>query len=170
MKNNQKILKVLKDIRNNMDDIDKKIINILQKNDKTQYQRIAKELNLGASTVHYRIKKLIQNGIITNFSAIIDPEKVGYETSAVIGLNVDPLKMHDIAQQLTSYDEVQLVTTSSGDHDIIINVLSKDGKHLWRFINEHIKPINGVEKKIHVSTYLDIYKRTNIINLKMDGE
>ena len=153
-----------------MDDIDKKIINILQENDKTQYQRIAKQLDLGASTVHYRIKKLIQNGIITNFSAIIDPEKVGYSTSAVIGLNVDPLKMHDIARQLTMYNEVQLVTTSSGDHDIIINILAEDGKHLWRFINEHIKPIDGVEKKIHVSTYLDIYKRTNIINLKTDDE
>lgn len=153
-----------------MDDIDKKILNILQENDKTQYQRIAKELNLGASTVHYRIKKLIQNDFIVSFSAIIDPEKVGYSTSAVIGLNVDPLKMHDIARQLTTYSEVQLVTTSSGDHDIIINVLAKDGKHLWRFINENIKPIDGVEKKIHVSTYLDIYKRTNRINLKTDDE
>lgn len=153
-----------------MDDIDKKILNILQENDKTQYQRIAKELNLGASTVHYRIKKLIHNDFILSFSAIIDPEKVGYSTSAVIGLNVDPLKMHDIARQLTTYNEVQLVTTSSGDHDIIINVLAKDGKHLWRFINENIKPIEGVEKKIHVSTYLDIYKRTNRINLKIDDE
>ena len=170
MKINQKILKVLNDIQKTMDDIDKKILNILQENDKTQYQRIAKQLDLGASTVHYRIKKLIRNGIITNFSAIIDPEKVGYATSAVIGLNVDPLKMHDIARQLTTHVEVQLVTTSSGDHDIILNILSKDGKHLWRFINEHIKPIDGVEKKIHVSTYLDIYKRTNIINLKTDGE
>ncbi len=169
MKINQKILKVLNDIRKVMDDIDKKILNILQENDKTQYQRIAKQLDLGASTVHYRIKKLLQNGIITNFSAIIDPEKVGYSTSAVIGLNVDPLKMHDIARQLTEHNEVQLVTTSSGDHDIILNILAKDGKHLWRFINEHIKPIEGVEKKIHVSTYLDIYKRTNMINLKPDG-
>ena len=153
-----------------MDDIDKKILNILQENDKTQYQRIAKQLDLGASTVHYRIKKLIQNDIITSFSAIIDPEKVGYSTSAVIGLNVDPLKMHDIAHHLTTYNEVQLVTTSSGDHDIIINILAEDGKHLWRFINEHIKPIEGVDKKIHVSTYLDIYKRTNKINLNMNDE
>ena len=148
-----------------MDDIDKKILNILQRNDKTQYQKIAEQLNLGASTVHYRIKKLMKNGIITNFSAIIDPERVGYTTTAVIGLNVDPLKMHDIARQLTSYNEVQIVTTSSGDHDLIIEVLAKDGKHLWRFINEHIKTIDGVEKKIHVSTFLDVYKRTSMIDL-----
>ena len=130
-----------------MDDIDKKILNILQENDKTQYQRIAKELNLGASTVHYRIKKLIQNDFILSFSAIIDPEKVGYSTSAVIGLNVDPLKMHEIALALTAFDEVQVVTTSSGDHDIILQILAKDGKHLWRFINEHISPWMVLKKK-----------------------
>lgn len=149
-----------------MDEIDKKILNILQQNDKTQYQVIAEELGLGASTVHYRIKKLISKGIITNFSAIIDPEKVGYTTTAVLGLNVDPLRMHEIALALTQFDEVQIVTTSSGDHDIILHILALDGKHLWRFINEHIKPMQGVEKKIHVSTFLDVYKRSSIINIK----
>lgn len=148
-----------------MDEIDKKILNILQQNDKTQYQRIAEELDLGASTVHYRIKKLMKDNIITRFSAIVDPDKVGYTTTAMIGLNVDPLKMHDIARQLAVFDEVQIVTTSTGDHDIIIQVLAKDGKHLWRFINEHIKTIDGVDKKIHVSTFLDVYKRTTFINL-----
>ena len=149
-----------------MDDIDKKILNILQENDKTQYQVIAEELGLGASTIHYRIKKLISQGIITSFSAIIDPEKIGYATTAVLGLNVDPLKMHEIALALTAFDEVQVVTTSSGDHDIILQILAKDGKHLWRFINEHIKPMDGVEKKIHVSTFLDVYKRTTMIKIQ----
>ena len=149
-----------------MDDIDKQILNILQENDKTQYQVIAEELGLGASTIHYRIKKLISQGIITSFSAIIDPEKIGYATTAVLGLNVDPLKMHEIALALTAFDEVQVVTTSSGDHDIILQILAKDGKHLWRFINEHIKPMDGVEKKIHVSTFLDVYKRTTMINIQ----
>jgi len=149
-----------------MDDIDKKILNILQENDKTQYQVIAEELGLGASTIHYRIKKLVSQGIITSFSAILDPEKIGYATTAVLGLNVDPLRMHEIALALTAFDEVQVVTTSSGDHDIILQILAQDGKHLWRFINEHIKPMDGVEKKIHVSTFLDVYKRTTMINIQ----
>jgi Lrp/AsnC family transcriptional regulator for asnA, asnC and gidA len=148
-----------------MDEIDKKILMILQKNAKTQYQKIAEELDIGASTVHYRIQNFLKHNVITSFSAIIKHEKVGFNTTAVIGLNVNPLKMHEIAQDLTNYDEVQIVTTSSGDHDIILQVLAKDGRHLWRFINEHIKPIEGVEKKIHVSSFLDVYKRTNIVHL-----
>ncbi len=147
-----------------MDQIDKKILQLLQKNDKIQYQKIADGLNIGASTVHYRIKKLVKNGTIKKFSADIDPEKVGYTTTAVLGVNVDPLKMDEIAKKLASYGEVQIVATSSGDHDIIVQIIAKDGKHLWHFINEKIKTIEGVEKKLHVSSFLDIYKRTNTIN------
>jgi len=146
-----------------MDEIDKEILYLLQEDDKIQYQKIAEKLNIGPSTVHYRIKKLMKKGIIKKFSAIIDPEKVGYTTIAVLGLNVDPLKMDEIAKKLTIYDEVQVVTTSSGDHDIILQITARDGKHLWRFINENIKTIDGVDKKIHVSSFLDIYKNTTTI-------
>ncbi len=146
-----------------MDPIDKKILQIVQEDDKVQYQKIAEELGIGASTVHYRIKKLLKNGTIKSFSANIDPEKVGYTTTAVLGVNVDPLKMDEIAKKLASYDEVQVVATSSGDHDIIVQIIARDGKHLWHFINEKIKTIEGVEKKLHVSSFLDIYKRTNMI-------
>ena len=148
-----------------MDEIDKQILNLLQKDDKIQYQKISEKLKIGASTVHYRVKKLISQGIIKEFSAIVNPEKVGFGTTAVIGLNVDPLKMDEIAKKLTIYDEVQIVTTASGDHDLIVQIVAKDGKQLWRFINENIKTIPGIDKKIHVSSFLDIYKRTNMIKL-----
>ena len=93
------------------------------------------------------------------------PEKIGFNNTAVIGLNVDPLKRYEIADHLASFEEVQSVATSTGDHDIILQIISKDGKHLWKFINNHIKTIDGVDKKIHVSSFLDIYKRSHIIRL-----
>ena len=148
-----------------MDKIDKSILNILQDDDKIPYKKISELLNIGVSTVHYRIKKLIDTGIIKKFSAIIDPEKVGYNTTAVLGLNVNPLKMDEIAKIIKSYPEVQIVATSSGDHDIIAQTIARDAKHLWKFINEKIKTIDGVESKIHVSSFLDIYKRTNMVKL-----
>ena len=149
-----------------MDDLDKKILQILQKNGKTQYYKIAKELNLSASTVHYRVKKLIDNGIIEKISAVIDPEKIGYETTALIGLSVDPKKMDDIARKLALYDEVQVVATSSGNHDLIVQIIQKNEKELWRFINNSLKTIDGIEKNIHVSSFLDVYKRNLTIKIK----
>lgn len=148
-----------------MDEIDKKILQILQENDKVRYHEIGKKLNIGASTVHYRIKKLSENGVIKSFSAIIDPKVVGYDTTAWLGLSVDPTKMDEIAQKLADYDEVQIVTTATGDHDLLVQIIARDEKELWRFINENIKPMNGVEKDFDVSTFLDEYKRSHIIKI-----
>jgi len=152
-----------------MDEIDKKILNILQEDSTISYQKIASKLTVGSSTIHYRIQKLIKQGIITHFSAIVNPEKIGYKNIAVIGLNVDPLKMYEIAEQLAGYKEVLSVASTTGNHDIILQVICKDGKHLWKFINDHIKTINGVDKKIHVSSFLEIYKRSHIIRLEENG-
>lgn len=148
-----------------MDEIDKKILQILQENNRIQYHKIGKMLNIGASTVHYRVRKLVESGIIKCFAAIVDPKALGYSTTAWVGLSVDPRKMDEIARRLATFDEVQIVTTSTGDHDILLQIIAKDEKDLWRFINENIKTMEGVEKDFHVSTFLDEYKRTHVVKL-----
>ncbi len=148
-----------------LDETDKKILNILQKNDKVSYRELADKLQLAASTIHNRVKKLIEEEIIKEFAAIVDPVKIGYNTIALIGLTVDPLKMKDIASKIASFEETQLVAVSSGDHDIIAQIIAKDEKSLWNFINIKIKTINGIKPQIHVSNFLDIYKSTSSIKI-----
>ena len=143
-----------------MDDIDKEILNIIQNDATISYQKIGTKLGVGTSTIHYRIEKMKKQGIITSISAMINPEKIGFDATAVIGLNVEPLQMDEIAEHILKFDEVQTVATSSGDHDLIIQIIAENGKEIWRFINTHIKTIQGVDKKIHVSLFLDVYKRT----------
>ena len=148
-----------------MDEIDKKILEILQHNDKVPYYQIGKKLNIGASTVYSRVKKMVEKGIIKSFSAIVEPETVGYNTIAWIGLSVNPRKTEKVAKKLASYDEVQVIASSSGDHDIVLQVIARNEKELWKFIKEKIKTIDGVEKDIHVSTFIELYKRTNVVKL-----
>ncbi|UCC20670.1 MAG: Lrp/AsnC family transcriptional regulator [Promethearchaeota archaeon] len=148
-----------------IDDTDKKILNFLQENNKISYRELADKLKMAASTIHNRVKKMIEEEIIKQFGAIVDPEKIGYKTTALIGLTVDPIKMSEIAEKIASYDETQLVAVSSGDHDIIAQIIAKDEKSLWNFINIKIKTINGIKPQIHVSSFLDIYKSTQSIKI-----
>lgn len=141
-----------------MDQTDKKILNILQENDKLSYHKIAKILRMSASTVHSRVKKLKENGIIKSFSAIIEPKKAGYNTMALVGITANATKMTEVAKALTQYNEVQIVSTSTGDHDLIILVIAKEEKDLWRFINQKVKTIDGINGRIDVSSFLDVYK------------
>ncbi len=149
-----------------IDEINKKILNIIQENDKISYQELSEQLNLAASTIHNRVKNMEKDGIITQYSAVVDPYKVGFGSIAVIGLTVDIHKMNEIAEKLCSFDEIHMVGITSGDHDIVIQTLAENDKKLWKFINKNIKTIDGVNSKMHVSTFLELNKMNHNIKFK----
>ena len=150
-----------------MDDINKKILNILQNNFRISYKDLGKKVKMAASSVHNRVQKMLDEGIIKKEDTIINPMKAGFVTIGILGLSVDPLKMDEVAKKIATYNEVQLVATTTGDHDIIARVIAEDDKSLWRFINEKIKTLNGIKPRMDVSSFIDIFKMSHIINFKI---
>ncbi len=146
-----------------LDEKDKKILNILQQNYRISYQKLSEMVGLAASTIHNRVQNMIESGIIRNFDTVVCPLKVGYESVAILGLSVNHGKVKDAAEKLATYNEIQLVATSTGDHDIILQVYAEDEKALWRFIKEKIRTIDGVNSQIHVSSFIDIVKMSHKI-------
>ena len=151
------------DIKIELDDKDKMILNILQDNYKISYKEISEKVNLAASTIHNRVQNMLNDGIIKKFDTVIDPLKVGYNTIAIIHLFVNPSKLKDIVQKLIKFDEIQLLTTSAGEHNLILKLIAPNEKSLWRFINEKIKSIEGINPDLKVSSFIDIFKMTNKI-------
>ena len=115
-----------------MDEIDKKIFNILQNKFRISYKDLGKKVDMAASSVHNRVQKMLEEGIIRREDTILDPMKVGFGVIAILGLSVDPLKMNEIAKKIASYDEVQLAGTTTGDHDIVARVIAIDEKLKFR--------------------------------------
>ena len=146
-----------------LDQKDKKILKILQDNYNISYQELSKRIGLAASTIHNRVQNLLDSGVIEKIDTVINPLKVGFESIAIIELSVDPLRMEDIAKKLASFKNIQLVASTTGEHDLIAKILAKNEKKLWKFINEKIKVIDGIRAEINVSNFIDIYKRTNRI-------
>lgn len=149
-----------------IDNTDKEILELLQNNSKITFKEIGEKLEMAASTIHHRVKKLEKKGIIQNYTINIDPFKVGHGTIAILGLSVDPLKMKQVVEELAKFEQIQLVVTTSGDHDIVIQMMAENDKKLWRFVNEHIKTIEGVRTNIDVSSFIDIEKMTNYVNIR----
>lgn len=141
-----------------LDEKDKMILNILQDNYKISYKEISEKINLAASTIHNRVQNLINEEIIKKIDTIIDPLKVGYKAIAIVSLYGDPLKLKEIAEKLLKFDEIQLVATSGGEYNLILKLILSDEKNLWRFINEKVKIIEGVNPDIKVSSFIDLYK------------
>ena len=157
-----------KDVETELDDKDKMILNILQDNYKISYKEISERVSLAASTIHNRVQNMLNEGIIEKVDIIVDPLKVGYDIIAFVHLFIDPFKLNDTAQKLTQFDEVQLVTTSAGEHNLILKLIAPNEKNLWRFINEKIKSIEGINPDIKVLSLIDIFKKTHKICFKIE--
>ena len=129
-----------------IDKLDIEILQLLEKDASLPYTEIARRLKLNESTVRKRVAALKQKGVIRKFTVVIEPSKIGFNTVAIIGVDVDPPKLLEVAQKLCEIPETRYVATSTGDHMIMTEIWTRDGKELSKIISEKIGTIEGVKK------------------------
>jgi Lrp/AsnC family transcriptional regulator for asnA, asnC and gidA len=129
-----------------LDEKDRKILEILKKDSRTAFTGIAKTLNVSEATIRKRVKNLEEKKVIMGYGIKIDESKLGYNTIAYVGLDAEPSQFLEAARKMTEIKEVKYVATSTGDHMIMTEIVTKDGKELMRIISEKIGKIKGVHK------------------------
>ncbi len=129
-----------------IDEKDMKIIELLSQDSRTPFTEIARQLRVSESTVRKRVGVLEREGVISKYSIVLNPAKIGFGTVALVGLDVQPDKFLSAAQRLAELSEVRYVATSTGDHMIMAEIWTKDGKELTNLISEKIGKIEGVKK------------------------
>lgn len=129
-----------------VDSLDLKILKLLQEDGRASFTAIAEKLRLSESTIRKRVQALQKRDIIKRFTAEIDPYKIGIRTVAIVGVDVDPTKLLEAAQKLCEIKEIRSVATSTGDHMIMTEIWTKDGRALTSLISEKIGKIDGVKK------------------------
>lgn len=140
-----------------IDEKDLKIIDMLRENARTPVTTIASKLGVSESTIRKRIRALEKNGVITQYTVIVDPAKLGYKSVSIVGINVESTHLLDVAMRMTEFPEVKFVATSTGDHVIITEIWLNDSKELGRFITEKIEKQEGV-KRVSPTIILENWK------------
>lgn len=129
-----------------VDKVDLAILKFLQEDASIPFTEIARRLKISESTVRKRVEKLKQEGIIKRFTVVVEPSKIGLNTVAIVGVDVDPPKLLEVAQKLCEITEARYVATSTGDHMIMTEIWTRDGRELTKIISEKIGTIEGVKK------------------------
>jgi len=129
-----------------VDEMDMKILRMLQEDGRLSFTEIAEKLKLSESTIRKRVQTLQKKGVIKKFSIEIDPSKIGINTVAIVGVDVDPTKLLEAAENLCQIKEVRSVATSTGDHMIMTEIWTRDGRELTKIVSEKIGAIEGVKK------------------------
>ncbi|MEM2912367.1 MAG: Lrp/AsnC family transcriptional regulator [Candidatus Bathyarchaeia archaeon] len=129
-----------------VDETDLKILKMLEEDGRRSFTEIGEKLRLSESAIRKRVEALQKKGVIKKFTVEIAPSTIGINTVAIVGVDVDPTKLLEIAQKLCELKEVRSVATSTGDHMIMTEIWTKDGRELTKIISEKIGKIEGVKK------------------------
>src|SRR3989344_1747816 len=136
-----------------LDEKDIKILELLKLDSKLTTQQISKKILIPITTIHNRIKKLENEGIIKNYTLSLDHKKLGKTISAYVLMQVDymllkekKLGQDDLAKEIKKHpltDDIRMIT---GDYDLIAKVLAKDISKLDEFVTKFLRIIDGIKK------------------------
>ena len=125
-----------------LDYLDKKILQIISEDARIPFLEVARACNVSGAAIHQRIQKLTQQGIIKGSQFVLDPEKIGYETCAYIGLFLkDPSKFDSVVEELRHIPEVVECHYTTGGFDMFIKIYAKNNHHLLTIIHDRLQPL-----------------------------
>ncbi len=140
----------------NPDRIDEVIIETLRKDGRTPFLQIAQELGVSAGMIRHRYQKLQEMGAL-KVVAVTNPLRLGLKTMALIGVRTDGTRMLEVAQKISTLEEVIYLVVVSGRYDLLVEVFCRDHEDLLRFISEKLYTIEGVRES-ETFMYLKIVK------------
>ncbi|AQS55336.1 Lrp/AsnC family transcriptional regulator [Novibacillus thermophilus] len=129
-----------------LDDIDRKIIELLVENGRLSYVELGKRVNLSRVAVRDRVDQLMERGVIEKFTAVINSEKVGKQVSAFFEVDVEPKQLVEVAQNLANNPNVASIYQMTGPSTLHMHVLVEDFGKLETFINEELYSVQGITR------------------------
>ena len=113
-----------------LDDTDRLIVAALRADGRLSMRALAEQLHLSRASVYTRVERLQHDGVITGYTAVVDPVKFGYGLSAYVYLDIAQRSWKAVRQQLLDMPEVDHVALISGEHDILLRVRTHDAASL----------------------------------------
>jgi len=140
-----------------LDAVDRRIVELLQRDGRRPYGAIAEEVGLSEAGVRRRVQRLRDAGVM-QIVAITDPLQVGYGRMALIGVRVQG-DVRLVADKIAAIDEANYVVLTAGHFDIIAEVLAVNDDSLVHLLNDSIRSIPGVTE-VETFLYLKLAKQT----------
>lgn len=128
-----------------LDNLDKKILNIVMENARIPSKDIAAECGVSRAAIHQRIQRLIDMKVIVGSGYIVDPHKLGYNTCTYVGVKLEKGSLYrEAARELEKIPEVVECHFTTGPYSMLIKVYAYDNHHLMQLLNDRIQHIPGV--------------------------
>ncbi|MFT6867346.1 MAG: Lrp/AsnC family transcriptional regulator for asnA, asnC and gidA [Cyclobacteriaceae bacterium] len=142
-----------------IDNIDLKILNLLMDDAKIPYTEVAKKVFVSGGTVHVRMKKLEEMGVVKGTTLMMDYSKLGYDVTCFMGIFLQKSSLYDqVVELLKRIPEIVKIHYTTGDYNIFIKIHCKDTKHLKDVLHDKIQKVDGIER---TETFISLEESLN---------
>jgi len=130
-----------------IDNTDRQIMEILLQNARTPYTEIAERLIVSPGTIHVRMKKLENMGVVKGTELIIEPKVLGLDLTAFIGVFLkESVQYRDVVSRLKEIDEIVEAYYTTGGYGIFLKIICSNTDHLRNVLNEKIQKVKGIQR------------------------
>jgi Lrp/AsnC family transcriptional regulator for asnA, asnC and gidA len=127
-----------------LDETDRKILRILQADARTPFSEIARRIDMSSATVHDRVNRMKDNGVITGYHAEVDPKALGYDISAVVGFRVEQGQESAALDRLSDIEGFQEIHLTTGEWDLIAKLYATDADELRELLFDRLAEMDGI--------------------------
>ena len=140
-----------------LDDADKALVELLQRDGRLPYTRLAARIGLSEAAVRQRVNRLIENKVV-QIVAVTDPLTLGFRRQAMVGVKIEG-DIIAVSDALALISEVDYVVCTSGSFDLLFELVCEDDEHLLTVLNDRVRTIPGV-RSTETFMYLRLRKQT----------
>ena len=154
-----------------LDKLDRQILRLISADARIPFLEVARSCNVSGAAIHQRIQKLTSMGILKGSYFVIDPEKIGYETCAYIGLNLkNPEKFDAVVEELKRISEVVECHYTTGNFDMFIKIYARNNHHLLNIIHDKLQPLGLSSSETLISFNTSIDRQLPVTELLAEEE
>ena len=154
-----------------LDKLDKQILRMIAEDARVPFLEVARACNVSGAAIHQRIQKLNSLGIIKGSKFIIDPEKIGYETCAFIGLNLrNPENFDSVVKRLKDIPEVVECHYTTGDFDLFIKIYALNNHHRLNIIHDKLQPLGLSRSETIISFNSAISRQLPVVDIPVEDD
>ncbi|MBO8173945.1 MAG: Lrp/AsnC family transcriptional regulator [Thermococcus sp.] len=142
-----------------LDRIDLKLLEELKENARENIATLSKKLGIPRTTVHYRIKKLVEEGIIEKFTIKPNYKKLNLGTTAFILARYDPdsgLTQREVAEKVASINGVYEVHIIAGEWDLLIKVRAPSAEDIGKIVIDKLREIKGIDQTVTMVSFVTV--------------
>lgn len=145
-----------------LDDTDRAILHILQEDARTPFSEIARRIDMSSATVHDRVGRLEEAGVIQGYHARVNERELGYGVSAFVGLRVEQGREDDALERLRQIDGITEVHLTTGEYDVVLRVHATDIDALRDIMFGHVAQMEGFARSQTMIVLGTDYEATGI--------